>query len=218
MRNKLISLFSFLLIFMIIGLLHNNILYTGHATLEDNRTAEQVMNDFASHKAFKMLGNNALFCIVIQNGTERDYFVVAKHEGEMLIKKEYCADPGKDNVIVKFNSYQDFYEAASDPKDFIINKRNTGYYIFPSNYVLPGGEVQCKYYFQMGYCRGLHGLFDGREISALGLPCCADFSPAGMAFGFVKGIFQSFWIILIILGFVIVFLLIFSRKKKIKNN
>ena len=63
----------------------------------------------------------------------------------------------------------------SNPSAFIKEKQNTGYYIFPSNYVQIGGDVACSESFQKNYCVLLYYHLSKGEIAETTLVCCANY-------------------------------------------
>lgn len=172
--------------------------------------------EFANDKSFEYLGDKALFCVVVEMDNETTYYYeLVKYNGEAYVKESYCAWPLQDNIIVKFNSYEDLTEFKNNPKQFVAEKMNMGYYLFPSNYIIHGGNLRCSEEFKEKYCGGFFNYFSGSEIKDLGVPCCANqFTPTGMAFIF-GSVVKTSGIFLIILIAIIIVMLLISRKKKI---
>jgi len=220
MRNA--EAFLVAIVFLVIALAfasnYSSPSITGFASMPTYDNVSSIILGFANDKSFEYLGDKALFCIIVEMDNQTTYYYeFVKYNEEPYIKESYCASPSENRVIVKFNSYDDLMEFKNSPKQFITEKRNSGYYIFPSNYVKTGGDVKCIPPFQQRYCGALYNYFKSSELSAMGLSCCASypFTPTGMAF--ILGDFiKSSAIFLIILIVIILFLIIISRKKKIK--
>ncbi|MBW3022768.1 hypothetical protein KY308_01555 [Candidatus Woesearchaeota archaeon] len=225
MRGRIFFLVSFIFALMILALINSNPSITGSATdviltagAEIKQEVDAVMSTLQFDKPVDYLAEGAEICFVVEvNNTRYYYNLVKTHEGAD-VQNVFCADPDKNNIIIKFNSYEDLLEAKSKPRWFIIEKRNVGYYILPSNYVKQGGEVVCSPDFQQKYCGALYKYLGSSEISAIGLPCCASyrFTPAGMAFAFGASIEENWWIYASVLALILA-LLYFSMKRKKKH-
>ncbi len=176
-----------------------------------------VIQSLVEDKSFASLGDGAAFCIVVEAGSNNAYYYeLLKYKGQPLITEKYCAEPNQNNIIVKFNSYNSLLEFRSDPKKFLTEKRNSDYYIFPSNYVFNGGAVNCPVSFQLRYCGAFYSHFTKDELAGIQMPCCAysKFSPAGLAF-FIGGAFDNGWLLpLAVLAVIIAASLLFYRRKK----
>jgi len=214
--------FLLTIVFLVIALAfasnYSNPSLTGFASMQSYENVSSTILGFANDKSFEYLGDKALFCFVVEMDNKTTYYYeLVKYNGELYIKESYCADPLGNRVIIKFNSYDDLIEFRNSPKQFITEKRNSGYYIFPSNYVNKGGSVKCMPDFQQKYCGAFYHYFQSSELNAMGLSCCANyqFTPTGMAFIFGDFI-KSSEIFLIILVVIIIVMLLISRKKKIK--
>ena len=213
MRKTIPIALCLLFALMIVSLIYNNSPLTGFASYSGG--INDAIANLTSEQSFKLLGDGAFFCVVVETGNETTkYYEVAKYEGEAYVKESYCADPGQNNVIIKFNSYNDLLEAVQNPEKFIVEKRNTGYYIFPSNYVSYGGAAACSPSFQQKYCGALYAYFSSSEIGALGLPCCAQYTPAGFAFFFGTAAGQGLVFLAILIA--IIGMLIWASRRKEK--
>lgn len=160
---------------MIILVLNNGINYTGFATFASETQVGAAISDLTSNTALGLLGDNAKICIVTEMDDLTTYYHNIVNSGILSVQNEYCADPGQDNVIIKFNSYDDLVEAGANPKTFILEKQNTGYYTFPSNYIQTGGSPQCTQSFQQKYCGPFFYYFTKTELSKMDLACCANY-------------------------------------------
>jgi len=177
MKDKFLVALLVIVIVAAVFLLTKNIPIAGSAFISPEKVG-LVVKDMASSKALGLLGENSSICLVVETDKSATYyFSIAKGENSPIIKNEYCADPGQDNVIIKMNSFDSLLEARHNPKWFAINRRNTGYYMFPSNYVMKGGEINCTAKFQMNYCEALQEILEPEEMSGLQLQCCAEYKP-----------------------------------------
>jgi len=224
MKNAIFFLCSMLFALMIL-LLINNPTPTGYATFATRDEAKTVVNILAADSSMQLLGEGAQICIVVEIDSNNTYYYrITKTGGSSNIEETYCADPGQDNIIVKFNSYNDLLSARAGPKNFIIEKRNRGYYIFPSNYVQSGGILQCTQSFQQKYCAAFYNYFTKSELAAIDLACCANYEltaeqkatleqikkgkPAGIQFP--AGFFFSTTGIIVIIGVIVTVLIVSS--------
>ena len=147
-NNTVIYFTSVLVTLLLIFTLSDKPRIIGYATFATDAEAKTVIDIFANDNSIKMLGSGAQICAVVESGNTTYYYQLSKSGEAVDVAEKYCADPGQDNLIVKFNSYDDLLEFNSNPADFVKNKINTGYYIFPSNYVQAGGDVSCSEAFQ----------------------------------------------------------------------
>ena len=177
MRNAVLFLASLLFSLMLLSLINNPLPSpTGYAAFATKEQAKSVIGSLASESSTQLLGEGAQICIVVQiDANNTYYYKITSSGGSSNVEEAYCADPGQDNLIVKFNSYDDLLSARSGSKTFITEKRNTGYYIFPSNYVQIGGIVQCAQSFQQKYCAILYNYFTKQEMTSMDLSCCANY-------------------------------------------
>jgi len=161
---------------MVLLVATNNISYTGYATFATSEEVRSAVNVASADNAFKMLGDGAQICIAVEIDDFITYYHRIVKAGALVdVQEIYCADPGQDNVIVKFNSFDDLLSARSSPETFFVEKKNTGYYFFPSNYVMPGGEVQCTQSFQQRYCPSIYYHLTKSQMAGAGLACCANY-------------------------------------------
>jgi len=183
MSNRLFFLFSFLFALMIITLL-NQPAYTGYATFATPEETLAVVNVLAADNSLQLMGERAQLCLVVEiDNATTYYYRLVKTGGIVDVNENYCADPGQDNIIIKFNSYDDLLAARSNPVTFIQERRNTGYYIFPSNYVEQGGVLKCTQSFQQNYCAPFYYYSTSTDLAQLDLACCANYelSPEQLA-------------------------------------
>ena len=176
MRERVLFLASLLFTLMIILLVSNTPSYTGYATFATSDEARAVIDIIAADNSLQLLGEGAQICIAVEISNETAYYYrLAKTAGSVDTAEIYCADPGQDNIIVKLNSYDDLLSVRSDPKAFAMEKKNTGYYIFPSNYVQAGGELQCTEAFQQNYCAPFYYYLTKSDLAGMDLACCANY-------------------------------------------
>ena len=207
--------------FMILALINSRPEISGFSTFATQENVSGLIKGMTLDRSFEFLSNGARICIVVEIDNQTIYYYnMTKFNDSAIINQFYCADPGQDNLILKFNSYDSLLEAKNYPKWFISQKRNIGYYIFPSNYISPGGQVNCTPQFQEKYCGALYAFFrKSSDIAGLALPCCANYrfiprTPAGLAFAFGASIEENWWIYVAVLLIIMLFLYFFSRKKK----
>ena len=176
--NKLYFLISMLFTFMIIALIANNgSLPTGYATFATQEQVRSQINSLSADSATQLLAPGTQICAVVEIDDSTTYYYKLTKTGDIMdVAEQYCADPAQDSVIIKFNSYDDLASASQNPKLFVTEKLNKGYYIFPSNYIPVGGaNVQCTSSFQEKYCVSLYKYFTSSEIAGTGLACCANY-------------------------------------------
>ena len=223
MRRGILFLLAFLFSIMALSLLNNHPHISGFATevisterAEFKEEMDAVVSTLRFEKSLKYLGENSDICIVIEEQNRTYSYDMKKINDSVDISEAYCAAPNQNNVIIKFNSYKDLLDSKSKPRWFIKERRNTGYYIFPSNYVLQGGEINCTADFQQKYCGVLYSYLSSSEMSSMGLGCCAShiFTPAGLAYTFDVSVSENIWTYVILFTGIIVTLLVLSRKKK----
>lgn len=130
----------------------------------------------AADNSLKVLGAGAKLCVVVEMDDNMTYYYeLVKSDGSIVPQYKYCADPSNDAVIIKFNSYDDFAGFKADPSGFLVNKRNTGYYLFPSKYVESGGAISCTEEFQQRYCGAAYYYWNEQQQRDLQLDCCANY-------------------------------------------
>ncbi|MEM4337143.1 MAG: hypothetical protein QXG86_04010 [Candidatus Woesearchaeota archaeon] len=175
-NNKIIYLNSFLVALLFLVIIHEKPTITTLATYATSPEVKSVIDVLAQDNSLKLLGEGAPICIVVEIDNQTTYyFNISRRDNFVSVEEKYCADPDQDNIIIKFNSYEDLLLLKSNPQKFIKEKRNKGYYIFPSNFVKEGGEVACDYQFQKNYCPPLYYHFNKREIAETTLVCCANY-------------------------------------------
>ena len=136
MKERVYFLISMLFTLMIVALIANNNLPTGYATFAPPDEVKTALNVLSADGSVGLLADGVEICAVVEIDNETTYYYsLIKSGTSMDISEEYCADPGQDNIIIKFNSFDDLLSASKNPKAFIAEKMNTGYHIFPSNYV-----------------------------------------------------------------------------------
>ena len=227
MRNKTIFATAFIIMFMILVLAHNKPSISGFATEVITSSEAQfregiysTVNAISLDESLKYLGEGADVCMIVEtNKTTYAYQLLQKGDS-VLVNEGYCGDLGENNVIIKFNSYEELLSAKARPRRFMFEQQNIGYYIFPSNYVMRGGEIQCSAEFQDKYCVAASLYLSSSEMKRIGLGCCAGVvpkTPSGMAYYYRAAFVREGWIYVIIL-FVIIMSLVFlsSYRKKSK--
>ncbi len=176
MKERVYFLISMLFTLMILALIGNNHMPTGYATFASPDQVQTALNVLSTDGSMELLAEGVEICAVVEISSETTYYYSIIKTGPTVdMAEEYCADPGQDNLIIKFNSFDDLLSASKNPKAFIAEKMNTGYYIFPSNYVSIGGESSCPASFQQNYCAALYVDFSKTEIADMGLACCANY-------------------------------------------
>ncbi len=177
MRNALYFLTSLFFALLIITLVHEGSpSFTGMATFATNEQTRAVVNVLKADSAARLLGEGAEICLVVDIDNQTTYYYQLVKSGNLLdVQETYCADSGQDNVIINVNSYDDLLSARQNLRDFIIEKRNTAYYLFPSNYIQPAGEVQCTPSFQQRYCGALYKYFTSSQLASRDMVCCANY-------------------------------------------
>ena len=213
---KRLFIFSLILIaFLMSALIYSNMAVTGYASYPAKPSESEISSMLVSVKSFSYLGEGAVACILVQMDSNTIYhYEISKKEGRPSVADFYCGDPGQDNVIIKINSYDDWTALRENPKLFMVEKRNTGYYIFPSNYVMQGGDVKCSADFQQKYCGALYAYFTSSQLSALGAPCCASFTPTGFAFFFGTPAGEGLAFLVALLAVVGLLMWVGRKKKK----
>ena len=227
MRNKIVFATAFIFALMVLALANNNPAITGFATevistagAELKENIDATMQTLSLDKSANSLGEGAEICLVVETNRTTYYYKLTKTGDSALAEEKYCADQGQDNLIIKFNSYDDLLLAKSKPRRFIIEQQNTGYYIFPSNYVLQGGEINCNQDFQQKYCEALYRYLSSSEMKRIGLGCCASFAPttpAGLAYAYGNAFVRDGWVYVASLFVIIIALVVLStyrRKRK----
>ncbi len=175
MKNKIIFLITFLFALLFL-LFINNPTLTGHATFATKEEARAVVNVMSADNSLKLLGEGAQLCVVVEIDQNTTYYFSLTKTGSIVdIQERYCADPGKDNVIVKFNSYDDLLSARGNPETFFFERKNSGYYLFRSNYIEDGGNLKCTQSFQQRYCAPFYYYLDSNDLASENLICCANY-------------------------------------------
>ncbi len=179
MRSKKAIIGSLAAVFIaliILNLYGNNASITGYVA----RSSGDVLIDVqivAASDAFKMLGEGAKICAVVEMDKNTTYyFEIKKTAGSFVPESKYCADPSNDALTIKFNSYDDFTNFKSDPAAFLGSKQNTGYYFFPSKYIQSGGAINCDAEFQQRYCAAAQFFWTKEQLTSLQLDCCANYA------------------------------------------
>lgn len=154
--------------------------HTGYVVDVPPRSPDDVLVDIkimAADNALKLLDTGTTICVVVEMNNETTYYYeLTKTDSLVDVSYKYCAEPGQDNIIIKFNSYGALQRFKESPKNFIKEMQNIDYYIFPSNYVAPGGAVNCNLDFQSKYCGASLYYFSSDELREIKLDCCADYS------------------------------------------
>ena len=175
-NNRVIYFTSLLVALILLVTLNDKPAITGYATFAAREEARSVIDTFSKDNSFQFLGQGAQLCVVVEiNNQTTYYYKITKFGDSADVEESYCADPGQDNVIVKFNSYDDLLAFNAGPAKFVTTRKNTGYYIFPSNNVQSGGDVSCSETFQKDYCVPLYYYLSKSDISKTGLVCCANY-------------------------------------------
>ena len=130
------------------------------------------------HPAAGLIATGARVCVVLELEDGTYYFDILKTAEFFESAVRYCADPGQDNLIIKFNSYEAFSAFLSDPVAVLTTRQNIDYFIFPSNYVAAGGAVNCVPAFQSAFCAAAQLRLSAARLRELGLGCCADYVPS----------------------------------------
>lgn len=135
------------------------------------------MEIIAADNSLKMLGDGAQLCAVVEIDKNNTYYYgFTKTPTTVDVKNQYCADAKENNVIVKFNSYDELESFRSDPAGYLQSKANTGYYFFPSANIAKGGAVNCNADFQAKYCGVAYYYLTQDQMRSAQLNCCADYS------------------------------------------
>ncbi|MBW3022584.1 hypothetical protein KY308_00585 [Candidatus Woesearchaeota archaeon] len=175
-KNHVIYLTSALVTLLFLFVLNENPAITGHATFATSPEVNAVLSTLSRDNSLLLLQDGAEICVVVEvDELSTYYFDLIKSGQSVSVQESYCADPLNDNLIFKFNSYDDLLEFNSDPVSFIQDKKNIGYYIFPSNYVITGGEVLCTPDFQKKYCVAPYYYFTESQLRTAGMDCCAGY-------------------------------------------
>ena len=175
-NNNVIYFTSLLVTFILLFTLSDKPAITGFATFASGSEVRNVVSQISSLDEFSLLKEGTQLCAVIEISNETAYYYKITKTGEIVSYEEkYCADPNQDNIIVKFNSYDSLLQFQANPADFVKTKKNTGYYVFPSNYVQQGGDVACSATFQKNYCPALYYDLKKSDMANLGLVCCANY-------------------------------------------
>ena len=176
MRNWLFFSLAFVFTLMVLLMLSSPAQITGHATFATKSEVKAAINVIAGDNALKLLDEGAEICVITDIDEETTYsHALVKTGNTIQVREEYCGNPGQDNIIIKFNSYDDLLDSKSDPENFFINKKNEGYYIFRSNYVSEGGQLSCSSSFQETYCPAAYYYLSSSQMASAELACCANY-------------------------------------------
>ncbi|RME77346.1 hypothetical protein D6774_04680 [Candidatus Woesearchaeota archaeon] len=167
--------FAFLLLTGIVLVLHSSgqPSITGFAVKDSSQTGVLLESALNDNSVFSKAGVSNL-CLIVENisydvSKTSDVFVVSQSSGD-------CDGPLQEDLIIKFNSYEDFLGVVSDPTPLNIVRGRAGvhYYILPSRMVQTGGNVICDAEFKAKYCPVARSLTTEEELIRGDLTCCID--------------------------------------------
>ena len=166
------------MIMMVLGVLYLSLKtgtsFTGNAVYaadEATATLESALNG-----ALFLNGVNTVSACFIISGDEEHVLKAQKDGGDFTVSESSTSCTGREDIILKFNNYDDFVATISD---FSVNNLKAGmggnrFYILPSSHVESGGNVICDATFKANYCDTLTFFGSAEELISGDLSCCMD--------------------------------------------
>ena len=148
---------------------------TGFAVY-DSSEAQQLLETAIESSSFFEQVPQTNFCVMIKGGEEVHSLDITKSGSSAIVRetRDMCDGVEREDLIVKFNSYDDFKEIMENPSTNAIMSGRAGekYYILESKFVEKGGNVLCDEIFKERFCGAALQFGTSEQLIEGDLSCC----------------------------------------------